>query len=137
MDAITIFILIGAAHWAAHVLGCRSCRAFFLGLGVFILEGVVHVFGWPMHAAQYLVDAFGPKRPGPTKEEIEASFRDAADSLAEKLKGAGIKFGGVVECHQRPDESDEDFEARIQTTLTDAIAKRKAAANENRNANGA
>lgn len=119
MSAITIFVLIGVAHWAAHVMQCQSCRAALSVNAAFALEGVIYVFGWPFHFTDYLVDLFGkPRGTGLTAEEAERIAKERIDAF--------FNNAGAVRVTRNPDESDEAFNARIQKTVSETIAQKRA-----------
>lgn len=119
-DAITIFLLIGLAHWVSHLVQCQDCQKTFHGNTKFVLDGIVLVFGWPMHAAEYIHRAFFTKAPifsdaDKIKMRDEIIAKLSADD-AEKYEGAQI-----VEVIQEPGESMEAFEKRIKALLGDHI----------------
>lgn len=61
MTPILFFLMVGVAHWAAHLTQCSNCKETAWGVWMFLLQGVISIFGWPMDAIFYLIEAF--KKP--------------------------------------------------------------------------
>lgn len=77
MDAIIIFFLIGAAHWAVHILQCGMCAKTISNNLTFLLEGVFKVCGWPIELIGYLAQLFKPEPEIPATR-VKAKISDGA-----------------------------------------------------------
>lgn len=102
-NLIGIFLLIGLAHWASHIIECDGCRRHAFGFVTVLLEGVIQTFGWPIFAAKYVFRLFKPEPEVP-----ESLFPD------------GEKVAGVLTIERREGESFDDF---IERANREAIAK--------------
>ena len=100
-NVITIYLFLGVAYWAAHVIQCEGCKRSIALLTGSFFEGALHVFGWPFLVIEYLLAFKKPKNEdeyGPVTEDI-------------------LKMSIV----QREGESSEDFQKRIGQLISERI----------------
>lgn len=95
-DVILIYLLIGLAHWAGHVMTCRGCQKAVASFGVVVLEGVIKTFGWPIQLAGYIREM-------------------RRQSLPKNMR--------VVELRQNPGESMADFMNRAAEIAKEEVGK--------------
>lgn len=88
---MTIYFLIGLAHWCAHLTQCDSCKEFcktvVLGSFFFFIEGAPYVIGWPAEVLGYIRD-----------------WNKSSEVLPKYT---------AIRIEKRNDESAEDFQNRI------------------------
>lgn len=94
-SALTIFLLIGVAHLASHIIECDECRGALNIVVRFALEGIIKVFGWPIAAGTYFMGFFR-KHPAELKAEQIEKIRIAVTEqvtalLSENGKSANIE----------------------------------------------
>ncbi len=107
-DIITIYLLIGLAHWASHILGCENCRGTLSSVIVGLLEGAVFVFGWPFTLIQYLLS-----RPKPQElKKVSLAAFSSKPGVPETL----------FEVEQKPGEDEETFKKRLDALIDEHVA---------------
>lgn len=117
-DLVTVYILIGLAHWASHTLGCESCQNVLGGFLKAVLEGTVYVFGWPFTLIQYLVS---PRQKQEELKKVQLATFSTKPGAPEVL----------FEVEQKSGESDDDFKKRLDSLVDKHI---EAVRTEQRNA---
>jgi hypothetical protein len=103
-NVLIIYLLIGLAHWASHLIICPGCHAAIVGILNIALDGIVKTFGWPMDAVSYFIAAF--KKPKITIEEVKD------------------QFGGTILTKEK-DESFEDFVNRAKAEILGKLEAKK------------
>lgn len=97
-SVVTIYLLIGLAHWAAHLLQCDVCRRTIRMNIDLVLDGTVKTFGWPIQAIAYVNDMRKPRKPLPSMKDL-----------------------GFVEVSIKPGESAAEFRKRIEDTILNHV----------------
>lgn len=82
-DVLAIFLLIGVAHWAVHILQCPECKRIIDVNIAFLLEGSHYTFGWPMHFMRHMKALFGKNKDDETSFTPMLKF--------ERLKGESME----------------------------------------------
>lgn len=98
-SVIIIYLMIGLAHWAAHLIQCSSCHRVAAEAFEGFLEGVVKTCGWPLDLAHYILEAVGKApqeihtemielRPieGETKEEFYARGKAEVEARMKAMR---------------------------------------------------
>jgi hypothetical protein len=142
MSALSIFLMVGLAHWAAHLLQGESCKRTVWSNTTFLLVGAVQLFGWPIHACGYAVDLLTKKAPSSLTIAEAVKIGEETATKFVKQKMAEMNGGvGVLEIRQEPNESLEAFHTRIAKTVAEHTAQiraereaQKGAQDENANA---
>ena len=49
-----IYLFIGLAHWAAHLLQCRECKIVLYNNFELALDACIHLLGWPFKLWAYI-----------------------------------------------------------------------------------
>lgn len=119
-SAITIFLLIGVARWAAHIFECDACQVMVRGNAFFLLEAMTYVFGWPVRVAAYLGTTLGIKEPGPSSEEVDARIKDAVQQALKGVVGGEVQ---MIEVKQMPGETNEQVQERLGKIMQAEYAK--------------
>ncbi len=115
MSVVSIFLLIGLSHWAAHILECEGCKNLAINNTRVVIEGVKYTFGWPIAFTRYLLEVVHKPKTGLTVEQVDAHV----DAF---FKAKGLpKNAQFLEIRQGEGESKEAFEARILSTIGSKI----------------
>lgn len=101
MSFLELFLIIGLAHWASHILECDSCRAWMFGGITFSLEGVVATLGWPFKLLSFLLRYFDKDR-----RELPRAVNN-------------------IVIAQQEGESNEDFRSKTIETINETITARQ------------
>lgn len=86
-----------------------------------LVDGAVHVFGWPIQLGEYVIAMLKWPKTGLTREEVEKSAHEAV----ERLYAARLQAGHVIEMRQEPGESDEAFHTRLGAKLQAHIESKR------------
>lgn len=116
MNVVEIFLLIGVAHWAAHIIECKECRMAVMGISIFVSQAAVSICGWPLALPKYLAPFFR-KGFGPPEADVERIVDQVLKEAASKKKGRA-KYHGVLTITQRDGETDEAFQTRSMEEMT-------------------
>lgn len=115
IDATFIFIMIGVAHWCAHVMNCRACRASLPPVLEFFGEAFINIFGWPIHAIAYIHSALKPT----PKRNFDREIDELQKVVDEALANLNQPQANASFFERKKDESMEDFIARAtKETIT-------------------
>ena len=113
MSMVDIFLLIGVAHWAVHLVECKECRGTLWLNTVFLLQALHCVLGWPLALPTYLAPFFR-KVSGPSSSDVERIVDQVLKEHAEKGSG---KYHGVLIITQKEGESEEAFQTRAMDEM--------------------
>lgn len=109
---IILYVLIGVANYAAHVMTCRGCQRLFEQNLALIFQAVMHIFGWPF-AGWHFINGSMKRLINPPSpfEGMDFGNADKGTMMAE----IRTREGKVLETITgKPGESLPDFMARVE-----------------------
>jgi hypothetical protein len=99
MSLLGIFLLIGVANWAQHIMLCPTCRGlvFSISKGItgLFLDGAVHCLGWPFDAIRL--------------------FKPSSNVQIEEI--------AFIDLTRTENESEEDYKKRIAEKIREEMGK--------------
>lgn len=99
---IVIYVLIGIANFASHVLTCRGCQDIMEKNLALLFTGVLQTFGWPFQAYDHFKKvSVGIDRGGKDETVMMADITDERGRTVETLRG-------------NPGESTDQFIERVK-----------------------
>lgn len=117
---LAIYLLIGGAHWASHVIQCKGCRKDMTHIVDVFLQFCVSTFGWPISAMNYIKGLFsheesrisGIDEDGITDAEIRSTdgkhvFRMTPGETLDEFKNRAMKEILEIELKERAEKARE------------------------------